>query len=939
MATLSAAIVPAQLTSGVVEGAIHAPDGYLLAGRAILITGGANFSELIQAGSDGQFTVTLPSGRYRFSSDAPQVTPSSGVNVFVNPLQTVHLNLVIDTAGAVRSSTQQESNPGVWSSLGNGGYPEAFSLQGLLLSREVSSVTAPLNFTGLGDNRLALESQRAFSWTDTQYKLGGMDVTDSWQPGLPVIIPDVQALDSIIVRNGFGQTSSSSAGTEVGVFVAEPVPFSSNSRFWHGVLWTADGGGVLSSTNLPSPASRGSVQQADRFRWLTRDGLNIGGMFTRRADLFFAATGQWASQTEPLRAPGTNYGSRVLSGNARTRVRVGSRDRIEALYSGSRIDLSDDGLPAGLEALTGNRMMPYFSLPGGFSGQSETDHFDLGQVGWTHILPAASGAGILEVRYGASTAHLDTTTDPTGQSHIELLGGTVTGPAPIGNLAVRSRQEISAIWQPAVLHAFATRNRIAAGGGWKTSSPRNRFTIPSDMNLITADGLPAFVVNFNTPLDSREIIRSFSGSLVDQMTLASWLSLDLGILADFSRGSLPAQSSPAGHFVSTRSFSAAPDLISWNSVSPRLSWTLKIPYSHGLVVRGAYARLFQPLAGRYLDFGNPNALGGAIYQWNTASSTTPFQPAQQGTLLVRFGGPYSTISPSLRRPYSDEINVGADFPLSTRSTVSIQLFRRDEKDRLAAIDIGVPPGAFTPISILDPGPDGTPGTFDDQRLTVYAQNPATLGQDRYLLTNPAGLRMLNTGLLAEAHTQWLGLTLHASFVAEKSYGPANPGNGVYENDPGVVGALSVDPNTLTHASGRTFMDRAYVGKVETTYRLPPVLGRVGIASIANYIDGLVFARQLLVNGLPQGPLVVATTVRGSPEGGNRAEYAINWNLRFSREFELGSGRFTLRADILNVTNAGQRIQENDLSGPLFNLRLPVAIQPSRFTRIGLAYEF
>jgi hypothetical protein len=105
----------------------------------------------------------------------------------------------------------------------------------------------------------------------------------------------------------------------------------------------------------------------------------------------------------------------------------------------------------------------------------------------------------------------------------------------------------------------------------------------------------------------------------------------------------------------------------------------------------------------------------------------------------------------------------------------------------------VPASAFTPVSILDPGPDGVPGTFDDQRLTVYAQNPATLGQDRYLFTNPAGLRMLNTGLLAEASTNWRRLMFHASFVAEKSYGPTNPGDTVYENDPGVIGTCFSTP--------------------------------------------------------------------------------------------------------------------------------------------------
>ena len=87
-----------------------------------------------------------------------------------------------------------------------------------------------------------------------------------------------------------------------------------------------------------------------------------------------------------------------------------------------------------------------------------------------------------------------------------------------------------------------------------------------------------------------------------------------------------------------------------------------------------------------------------------------------------------------------------------------------------------------------------------------------------------------------------------------------------------------------------------------------------------YVDGLALARQLLVTGLPQRPFLAATTVGGIPGGGNRSEYVINWNLRISRQFILPVGRFTATADILKVINAGQRLQEDDLSGSSFNLR-------------------
>jgi hypothetical protein len=929
----------AQLTTGVIEGTLRVIDGHPAAGAPILITGGVGFRTVIHADSNGEFVITLPYGRYNLSGNAQPGAVTSGVTVFVAPLQTARIDLVVGPSGEL-GGEQAPRTLGIWTDVSSARpYPEAFSLPGILLSREPASVTEPLDFAGLSDSRLAVESQSGFSWTGAQYKLNGMDATDSYQPGLPAIVPDAEALDEVVVRSAFAQTTSSGYGSEIGVFIASPQTFAS----WHGALSTADTGAAFSSTNLPVPASRGLVQQADRFLWLTRDRSEIAGAIARWADIYASGSGQWAEQTEPLDSPGHDLRSRLLYGNVRGRVRASEKDRFDALYSGSRIDLSDGGVPAGLEALTGNRMAPSFVLPGGFASDPETDHFDFVQVGWTHLLSASAGAGILEVRYGYSTAHVDTSTAVNGQSRVELLDGLVTGAPPLANLGTRPRHGMEAAWQPAAFRAFGIRSQIVAGGSWERSEPQNRFNTPSGINLITADGVPAFVDEFNTPLDSRELVQRFSGFAADHLNLAPSLSLDLGVLADFSRGSLPAQSSPAGDFAPVRTFAAQPDLIVWNTLSPRVGLAWQVPHSHGLVLRGAYFRLYAPLAGRYLDFGNANSLGGSAYQWLAVNANDPFQPSEQGSLLLRFGGPYSSISSTLQRPYSDESDLGAQFVFTPQSVASIHLFRRDERDRIAAIDTGVPAQAFTPVSILDPGPDGIPGTFDDQHLTVYAQNPATLGQDRYLLTNPAGLSMMNTGLAAEAGTAWRQLALHASFVAEKSYGPTNPGNAVYENDPGVIGSLFLDPNYAINAAGNSFVDRAYVGKVQATYRLPSAWGGLEVSSVAVYMDGLVFARELLVTGLPQGPFLVETTSRGSIGGGNRAQYAVNWKLRFSLQFAvpIGApiGALTASADIFNVTNSGQRLQEDDLSGAAFNLRLPVAIQPARFVRVGFRYEF
>ena len=927
---------PAQLSLGVVEGVIVGPAARPASAFLIAVEGMLGFHLIVRTRADGTFTLALPYGNYWLKSADAGSPAASAVPLTVVPLRTARLHLRLDSAAELRLEPEADLNAaGDWSRTSlAAAYPEAFSLPGTLLSRQPAGVSAPLDFTGTQDNRLALVSYLGVSWTETSYRLHGMDVTDSYQPGRPAMVPDLEALEHLQTRGVFESKATGAQWPEVNLFLTQPGPG------WHGSLSAHYSGSALSSDNLPLTQARGMVQQPDRFNYLTRDRFQAGGPLSRWADLFAAGTAQWASQTIPLGAPGTEQRSRLLYGNIRGQFRAGSRDRLDALYSGARIDLSSGGTPAGIEAWTGRRMAPSLVLPGGFPGQVEVDHLDLLQVGWTRALKSSSGTGALEMRYEFGTAQLDTAPIVPGTaSKVDLVGDSVTRVAPINNLARRPRHELETVWQPGQWEFARLRHQVAVAAGWNVSTPLNRFNALNDMDLITAAGAPAFVLQLKTPLDSKARTSFLTASVTDHIQLVRWLAVDLGVTAQFWRGSLPAQSSASGDFAPARSFAAQPGLIQWNRVSPRVGLTLNPPRLPGLLLRGSFARLYEPMAGRLLDYGNPNSLSGNEYQFTDLNGDGRFQPNERGVLLRRFGGAYSSISPSLRQPYVDEFTAGAEVRLGRLAQARIGFFRRDTRNRIAAIDTGVPAQAYHPRQILDPGPDGIPGTFDDQVLAVFEQDPATFGQDMYLLTNPAGLRMLNTGLLAEAGVEWKGLLLRASFAAEKAQGPANPGNAVFENDPGVAGALLSDPNMSINATGRAYMDRAYVGKIQATYRCRPSWGGVEVAGVADYLDGLPFARQLLVTGLAQGPFLVAATPRGSPGGGNRTQYAVNWNLRLRREFGLRVGKLAVGADILNVTNSGRKIQESDVSGLTFNQRLPVAIQAPRSVRLAIDFEF
>ncbi|MBV9082302.1 MAG: carboxypeptidase regulatory-like domain-containing protein, partial [Acidobacteriaceae bacterium] len=481
IAGLTSMRLDAQLTTGILEGTVHDSAGNVASRLEMLITGGLRFETTVRTDAAGRFSMALPYGRYSLR------TAGSGesIAVIVVPLQTNVVNLVVDGLRMVRESGGASRAFGLWSErLRTATFPEGFTLQSMLASRQRATVTMPLDFTGLADNRLALVSNRAFSWTATQFKLNGLDATDSYQPGRPAVLPDIQAISDVVVRTGSRLTTSESYGNEVGVFTAEP------GESWHGAVSTFDTGSGLSSGNLPNAASRGEVQQNARFRWFTRDGVEVGGPLTKWADVFGAAGGQWSRQTVESAPPGEDQNSRMLFASLRGRIRASAHDKFAAEYSGARLTLSDWGIPAGIEALVSRRMSPEFSQPNGLSDEAENDGFTFVEAAWTHV-----GSDTLEVRYGYSTARFATwprTQRTPNQSRIELLGSAVTGAPPLSTIANRPRHEVEMSWQHAGFETGTVRHQITAGGDWKRSTPRNRMSTPSDMNLITADGVPAF---------------------------------------------------------------------------------------------------------------------------------------------------------------------------------------------------------------------------------------------------------------------------------------------------------------------------------------------------------------------------------------------------------------------------------------------------------------
>ena len=120
----------------------------------------------------------------------------------------------------------------------------------------------------------------------------------------------------------------------------------------------------------------------------------------------------------------------------------------------------------------------------------------------------------------------------------------------------------------------------------------------------------------------------------------------------------------------------------------------------------------------------------------------------------------------------------------------------------------------------------------------------------------------------------------------------NRGFGAGENDLGVVGDLSADPNAATHARGKLFSDRQYTVKIAGVYRFAH---DVRVGATARYQDGQAFSRMVVI-----------------------------------------PGRMVLFIDAYNVVNTAKEVEEWVVTGPAF--RTPTAVQPPRAIHRGLRFS-
>jgi hypothetical protein len=771
-----------------------------------------------------------------------------------------------------------------------------------LLASQPLAVLDRIEGPGLYRGEPARFSVHGASWTQNVYVIDGADVTDPAEGGLPLLEPDVSALDPAVFVSGAAPVEQGTPGVLVRLTPREP------ARSAHAVVDLGGSGSFLQSSDVvggPPAIAR------------------LGGLF----DGTVLVSGPIASS---VRALVSARHSRVA------RVERGATPAVESRWTSllARLDW-DAAAHDAVRLVTGFERIhrPLGARPVTAPGESEEVSAFGAQARWSRegartIASALAGAW--------SAAHEPAATPTGGVLPIERL---LDGPVPDAVTPSRSRRSSASLVATIEHRAFHT------GGVWH--APRAGLSLvratlderPGAPVALaeTVGGLPARLWDYTWPsTDAQRHALETSAWVADRVAAGDRVLVEAGVR--LQRASGAAAGATTG--------------VSWTALLPRVSARLVLRERGGVAVNGGFAEYAHSLTLAPLAFGDPSAPHAEVYRWTDANGDGRFEPEERGPLVARVGPGAAndalvSVDPALRPPRTREWTAAVEAsPGGWR--LRLGGVDRREKDLLETVDVGAPASAYDVRYLPDPSGD-IAGPQDDQLLPVYDRRADSFGLDRYVLTNPPGDTSLHQSVeLRVEKTFGRRLFLRVGATASRTEGAgAWRGFRVSENDQGLVGELYDDPNAETHARGRTFFDRAFTIEALGAWALP---GGVRLGAVVRYQDGQPFGRIVIVPDLAQGPEAIAATPRGQiarawamdAEGryivpsGHRFSYTLTVDARVEKSVRLGKARLVLGVEAFNLLDQRNEVEEDPVWGPSF--RTSTALQPPRVVRIGVRLE-
>jgi hypothetical protein len=801
--------------------------------------------------------------------------------------------------------------------------PGTGHLLSLLNDLEASVVSERFDLSGMHSHRQMLIGVRGSSWSQNQFSLNGLSVTHPSGDGM-LLFPDETGIETTVYTVGESDAIHAGPGAHIAL-----IPKAGSGEV-HGQARIFFQSGALQNTNLSKRHRFFRITESDeRWRHFLNGSLEFGGPVGNRPWNYFGAISarDLEKQIRNLPQPVT---ANLVQGSFHLSGRTSSRDVFHLLGSIHRDNEPEaEASPRiALESTTNRRQKHY-----------------AGQSSWTRYISPASS---LDLRIGISSAvsKAQIQADAAGQSQEDLfpgyaVAGLADSPSPWDMIAWLSNTRrgpapLAISWEATSTSGLASyttmrrgfrhsRHRITAGAGYFRQALEQRQDSVDGVNLLFFEGAPNSVRLLNTPTRTRERIRQLELHAADSFSLAR-VTLTLGLGAHSSWGK------------SILSSDQSANALHWNNVAGRLGLAYQLFDRGPLVLRAGVARIFHQPRTSLWAAANPEGLGARLFSWNDANGDRLFQDGENSRMLKVYGAPYARLDPNLSNIYNTEFTAG--FSAGGAGGIAFHFlgFHRSEHALISQVNEGVPFSSYTPVQVAYPGFDGEVGTPDDGYVTAFNQKAETLGQDRYVLTNPKGFSAYSQGMEFRLSGSFTRFHAEVSVVRFRAVASTAPGVSPLENDTGAYLGIFDDPNKAILAKGSTYFDRGTLARLRASAALP---WKMRASLITAYQDGMPYGCYFPIKGLNQGIIAVLVTQRGPGARGSlsgpRTTYNATLNMRLSRSFSWARGSMTATLDAFNLTNLSNALMETYVTAPTQYWRIPLKFQTPRSLQLGLRY--
>jgi hypothetical protein len=476
----------------------------------------------------------------------------------------------------------------------------------------------------------------------------------------------------------------------------------------------------------------------------------------------------------------------------------------------------------------------------------------------------------------------------------------------------------------------------AAGGthdlkfGMQISDEKMRriFWRIQDHYLELDDGVPAYAVLGNTPIDEVELLNTWAAYVQDNWTIGQKLTVNLGVRFDSINGTIPDQTSAAGTWVGERNWTEQSGLPKWTSAAPRLGFSYDLRGDGKTAIKGGYGRYYVQIGDDIARNLNGNGLDDVRAAWDDLDGNGRLTPGPCGNLtcspelgaIPAFSVGNTFYDPDTKRPYDDEYSLGFHHTVSSDVSLSATYHHREHPYSMGVRDRTRPPSAYTPVPYTYDDPDSGPNTT----ITVYSLDPELLGtKERYITTVDLlshSYNGVNITLNKKMSNNWQ-LLGGATFSSSKGF----YGSGLYDSSD------FNNPNTLIGREDASIhTDLPFQFNIAGSYMFPHDI-MVSFKYIAR--SGTPHRRRLSVSGLTQ-----SETIDVAPRGTDRPDATTKFvDIRLAKRWTFGRSRLEARFDLFNLLNANHSIWEVDTLGSSW--RNPSRILAPRIIRFGVLYSF